>query len=97
VAFDQLVKAAALFFRGPWSRAGAATASVLTWSHPAQMSPSGPPKTSPFSSRTKKAAGYHSACLGGRNVIVVGHPLHHAAQIGGGTRLQDDGGVGYKA
>ena len=45
-------------------RTGTATASVLTCSQAAQISPSKPPSTSPFSSLRKKATGYHSACPG---------------------------------
>jgi ABC-type sugar transport system ATPase subunit len=51
----------------PRPRAGAATASVRTCSQAAQISPSKPPKTSPFSPLRKNATGYHSACPGDRN------------------------------
>ena len=34
---------------------------------------------------------------GDRHVMMVDHPLHHVAQIGGRIRVENDGGVGHKA
>jgi hypothetical protein len=50
------------FFSKAFFRTGMATASVLTCSQAAHISPSKPPISSPFSPLRKKATGYHSVC-----------------------------------